>query len=156
MTHPADLFCRISYREGVVGDILCDHGASTYEGVFTYGVAADDGAVGPQSGALLDEGGANLIHLGDFRPWVIYVGEDHRRSAENAVFECDAFIYADVVLNLALIANDDIRANNNILADVAVFSYFRSGKDVGEVPNLGAFANFNTLIDYCRFMGEEV
>ena len=45
------MFCRIAYHEGVVRDILCDHGHGADEGIFPDSVAADDGAVGPQGGA---------------------------------------------------------------------------------------------------------
>ena len=79
---------------------------------------ADDGAVGPQGGAFLDEAWADLVHLGDFRPWVDDVGEDHGGAAEDAVFQGNAFIDADIVLDLAFVADGDIRADNAILAYV--------------------------------------
>ena len=34
----------------------------------------------------------------------------------------DAFVNAEIVLNLALIADGDIGADDNVLADVAVFT----------------------------------
>jgi hypothetical protein len=57
LAHPADLFRRIAYHEGVVGYVLRDHCPGADECVAADGVAADDGAVCPQGGALLDEGG---------------------------------------------------------------------------------------------------
>jgi len=106
--HPADQFGRVADHKGVVGNVFCDHRPRSYEGVFTDGVAADDGAVGPQGGAFPDKGRADLAHLGNFRPWVVDVRKDHRGAAENAVFKGNAFINADVILNLALVADDCI------------------------------------------------
>ena len=79
---------------------------------------ADDGAVGPQGGAFLDEAWADLVHLRNFGPGVVNVREYHRRSAEDAVFQGNAFIDADIVLDLAFVADGDIRADNAILAYV--------------------------------------
>ena len=74
LTHPADMSRRVAYHEGMVGDILRNHRPGTDEGVRPNGVAADDRAIGPQGGPFLDEGRADLIHLGDFRPWVVDIG----------------------------------------------------------------------------------
>jgi hypothetical protein len=54
--HPADLFGGIAHHEGMVWDILGNHRPGADEGVFSDGVAADDGAVGPKSGAFFDKG----------------------------------------------------------------------------------------------------
>ena len=131
----------------MVGDIFCHHGAGADEGISADGVAADDGAVGPQGGAFLDEGGADLVHLGDFRPWIVDVGEDHGRAAEDAIFQGDAFIDADIVLNLALVADGDVGTDDDILADVAVLADLGAGEDMGEVPDLCAFADFHIVVD---------
>ena len=150
------MFGRVAYHQGMVGDILCDYRTGADKGIAADGVAADDGAVGPQGGAFLDEGGADLVHLGDFRPWVEDIREDHRGAAEDAVFQGDAFIDADVVLDLAFVADGDVRADDDILANVAVFADFGSGKDMGEVPDFCALADFCTFIDYGGCVGEIV
>ena len=110
--HPADLFGRVAYHQGMIGDILRDHGTGADEGVTTDGVATDDGAVGSQGGAFFDEGGADLVHFGDFRPGIVDVGEDHGWTAEDAVFEGHAFIDTDVVLDLALVADGNVGADD--------------------------------------------
>jgi len=48
-------------------------------------VTTDNGAVGPQGVGFLDGGRADLVHLGNFRPWVIDVGEDHGGSLPSIV-----------------------------------------------------------------------
>jgi len=54
--HPADQFGRIAHHEGVVGDIFCDYCPGADKSVAPDGMAADDGAVGAEGGAFLDEG----------------------------------------------------------------------------------------------------
>lgn len=75
--HPADLFRRVAYHEGMVGNILCDHRPGSDKGVGSDGVAANDSTVCPQRSAFLDEGGAELVHLGDFCAGVVDVRENH-------------------------------------------------------------------------------
>jgi hypothetical protein len=114
----------------VIGNILSYHRPGADEGILAYGMATDDGTVGPQGGAFLDEGGADLIHLGDLRPWVVDVREDHRRAAEDAVFQGDSFINAHVVLDLASVAYGGVGADDDILSDIAVFADFGTGEDM--------------------------
>jgi len=139
----------------VVGDVFGHDGAGADEGVAANGVAADDGAVGPQGGAALDEGGADLIHLSDFGAGVEDVGEDHGRAAEDAVFQGDTFVDGDVVLNFAFVADDGVWAYYDVLADVAVLADFGAGEDVGEVPDFGALADLDVVVDDGCFVGEK-
>ena len=139
----------------MVGYIFRNYSASADEGVTADGMAADDGAVGAKRCALFDEGGAHLVHFADFSPRVVYVGEYHRRAAENAVFKCNTFINADVVLDFAFIADDGVGADNDVLANVAVFAYFGTGKDVGEMPDFRFFANGDVVVHNCCWMGEK-
>ncbi len=69
-------------------------------------MAADDGAVGPQGSAFLDEGGADLVLLGDFRAGVLDVPKDAGGAAEDAILQDNAFIHADPVPNGAHISRD--------------------------------------------------
>ena len=139
----------------MIGDVFRHNGAGADEGVAADCVATDDGAVGAERRAFLDEGGAHLIHLSDFGAGVVDVGEDHRGAAEDAIFQCYAFIDADVVLNFAFVAYDCVGADDNVLADVAVFADFGAGEDVGEVPDLGAGADGNVIVDDGGWMGEK-
>ena len=56
-----------------------------------------------------------------------------------------SFIDADVVLDFTLCANGHIRSGNDILADVAVFAYLRTGEDVGKMPDFGSFAVIRSI-----------
>jgi len=153
--HPADLFCRVAYHQGMVRDVLCHDGAGADKGIAADGVATDDGAVGTQGGALPDKGGADLVHLADFGAGVVDIGENHGGAAEDAVFKGDAFIDADVVLDLAFGADGGVGADDDVLADVAGFADFGIGEDVGEVPDLRFFAYLYIIIYYSCFVGEK-
>ena len=140
----------------MVGDVFCDDCAGADEGISADGVATDDGAVGAECCAFFYERGAHLIHFADFRPWVVDVGKDHRRAAENAVFQGDAFVNADVVLDFAFVADDGVGADDNVLADVAVLADFGAGEDVGEVPDLRFFADGDVVVDNCCWVNKNI
>ena len=112
----------IAHYKRMVGDILCDHRPGTDEGILADRVSADDRAVGPQGGTFLHVGRSYLVHFRDLRPRVVDVRENHRRTAENAVLDGDAFINADIVLDLAFAADGHIGTDNDVLADVAVLA----------------------------------
>ena len=131
----------------MVGDIFGHNRARTDKGITAYRMATDNGAVGAECCAFLDKCGADLVHFTDFRPWVIDVGKNHGWTAEDAVFKGDAFVHGNVVLDLAFIADDSVRTDDDILADVAVFANFGTGKDVGEVPDFGFFANGDVVVN---------
>lgn len=155
-THPADMSRWIAHHKGVVGDILGNHRSGADERIFPDGMAADDGAVGPKGGAFLDEGGADLVHLGDFRSGVVDICKDHGGPAEDAVFQGDAFVNAHIVLDFALVANDDIGTDDHVLTDVAVLAYFGAGEDVGKVPDLCAFADAHVVVNDGGGVDEDV
>jgi len=111
LAHPADGACWIADHQGMVGDIFRHDGTGADEGVLADGVTADDGAVGAKGCAFLNEGGSCLIHFPDFCSGVVDVGKNHRGATEYAVFEGDAFIDGDVVLNFAFVADDCVRSN---------------------------------------------
>ena len=90
--HPADAAGRHAHHQRIGGHIPIDDGAGANEGVFTHGVAADDGAIGPQGRAALDQRRLQFGHAGDLAPWIKHVREHHRRPAEHMIFERDAFI----------------------------------------------------------------
>ena len=54
---------------------------------------------------LPEAGGTDLIHFADFSPEVVDIGKDHGRTAENPILQGHALIDADVVLNLAVVAD---------------------------------------------------
>lgn len=139
----------------MIGNILRDDRPSSNKRVFTDGMAADNRAVGPQRGALPDERGPDLVHLPDFCPGVVDIGEDHRGAAEDAVFEGNALVDTYIVLDLASVADGDIRTDHAVLPDIAVLADLGPREDMGEVPDLCTFANFDIVVNDGGGMDED-
>lgn len=72
--HPADLAGGHADHQGIGLDVLVDDGTRADEGVSADGDAADDGAVGAQGGAFLDQGVAVFVLSLDQGPGVVDVG----------------------------------------------------------------------------------
>src|SRR5205085_11989325 len=83
----------------------------------------------------------------DLRPGVVDVGKDAGWPAEHAILEGNPFIDADVVLDLAAIADGHARADHHVLADDAVAPDLRPLQHMAEVPDLRAGAYPNTVVD---------
>ncbi|MNR18484.1 hypothetical protein D3C85_1352160 [compost metagenome] len=147
LAHPADLPGRHADHERIGRHVLVDHGASADKGVFAHGVAADDGAIGPQRRAALHEGAAVFVLARDGRAWVVDIGEDHARPAEHIVFQGHRVIDADVVLDLDVVADGHVVADVDVLAQRAVFADRRLCADVHPVPDAGAVADAGALVD---------
>lgn len=127
---PADLPSRIANHERVVRNILCHHGTSADKRITANCMAAYDGAIGAKGRTFFNHCRANLIHLPNFRPWIIDVCENHGRATENAIFQRYTLIDAYIVLYLALVADRNIGTNYNVLADIAARTDFSSRKNV--------------------------
>lgn len=77
--HPADLACRVTDNQGVVGNMFGHHGSSSYECKLTDIVAANDGCIGANACSLAYLGLSVLAAAINGRSGVNYVGEDTRR-----------------------------------------------------------------------------
>lgn len=147
LAHPADLARRHADHQGVGFDVLVDDGARADEGVFTDGDAADDGAVGAQGGALLDQGVAVFVLALDQRARVVDVGEHHAGAAEHAFFQGDVIVDGDIVLDLAAVADHDFVADEDVLAQGNTRADAGAAADVDEMPDARSFADLGAGID---------
>src|SRR5690606_34199923 len=116
LAHPANLFGRHSYHQRISWHVLVDHRAGAYEGVLANSHAAYNGAVGAQGGAFFDQGVAVLVLAFDQRPGVVDVGEDHAGAAEYALFKGNIVIDRDVILHLAVIADNNPITDKDVLS----------------------------------------
>ena len=146
-TYPPLLLCWITNHKGVIRNIFCQNCTCTDESIFVYGMPTHNRTIGSQGDTFLDEGWSDLIHLGDFSPWIINVCKYDGRAAEDTVFHGDTFIDAHVVLDLAAGTDGYVGTDDDILADITIFADLGAGEDVGEVPDLGAFADGDVVID---------
>jgi len=145
--HPACLAGGVADDKGVVGDGFGDDGTGTDEGKPSDIVAADDGGVGSDGGSMLYQGSCIFAFAVDSRAGIGHIGEDHRRSKENIVFADNTSVDADVVLYFNIFAKYHLWTHNNVLADVAVFTYDAVGHDVTEVPYFCSVAYLASFIN---------
>jgi len=78
---------------------------------------------------------------------VVDVGEHHAGAAEHVVFERDAVVHGDVVLDLHVGADDDVVADEHVLPERAACADAGTGADVHEVPDTAALANLGAMVD---------
>ena len=127
LAHPAGPSSGVAQHKGMVQNIVGDHSACADKAVFPYGGATDDGAVGAEGDAVFNQGGTYLIHLPNFGPGIVDIGKHHGRAAKNTVFQGDAFVNGDIVLDLTPFADGHIRTDHHVLADIAFFTNVRIG-----------------------------
>ena len=116
-THPSDLSGRHTNHQGVRFDIFIDDCARANESKFTNSGAAYDGAVCTKGGTFFHQGVAVFAFPLDEGSRVVDIGKHHAGATKNAFFERNVVIYADVVLDLAVIANADFVADEDVLAE---------------------------------------
>jgi hypothetical protein len=81
------------------------------------------------------------------RPWIGDVGKHAGWPQEHIVFDSNAPIDRNVVLNFYAVAENSIVRDQDILSKGAIFSYYRTRTDVSKVPNTRAPANHCSLVD---------
>lgn len=150
--HPADLACRHTDHQRIGRHVAVDDGAGADKGVFANGIAANDGAVGAQSRAALDQGVAIFVLARDGAAGVVDVGEDHARPAEHVVFQRDVVVYRDVVLHLDVVADDNLVADKDVLAKGTVAADYCLTADMNPVPDAGVLSDLRAFIDDGRRM----
>ena len=139
---------RITVNEGVVGHVACDHRACADKGITSDGDAAYNSGVGPDACPALYQRRAGLIHTAYGGAWVPYVGEYHGRAAENLIFQRYMAIYADIVLNLAAVADAYMGVHIDILP------YIASGFDDGRTHNMAEMPDMRAFADACAFVDD--
>ncbi len=145
--HPADLFCRHACHQGVGFDVAVDDRTGSHKSVFAQCGAADDGAVGTQRGAALNQSVTVFVFAADSAAGVIDVGKDHAGAAKHVVFKRDVVIYRDVVLNLAVIANDHAVAYKYVLAKGTIAANRGTAADMHPVPDAAAVADLGAGVN---------
>lgn len=115
---------------------------------------AQNGRIGSQCGSSLDKRWSQLVHPWNLAPGIKDVRENHRWPAEDMIFERDTFIDRHIILDFDFIAHSNTGADDDILADFAVFPNARSFKDMRRVPNTGSLANLHSIIHKGRLVSE--
>jgi len=155
---PANPAGRDADHQGIIRHISGYHGAGTDERVFADRMPADNGGIGADGGAFPDQGFVIILRaaLRILTAGINDIGKDHRRPTENIILKCNAFIHGDVVLNFDEVADDDVVADVDVLPDGAFLADARTGLDMTEVPDAGAFPDRDLLINVAGFVNEIV
>ena len=152
MADPADLFGRHPDHKCMGWDIPRNHRARADEGEGPDRAAADDGGVRPDAGAAGHAGWCELVHSVDVGARCVDVGEDGRRPDEDVVFQGHALVDADIVLDLAAVADPHVGAGHDVLAERAADADPGARDDVTEMPYARVVADLDAVIDIGRFM----
>src|SRR5206468_9823493 len=84
------------------------------------------------------------------------VRKDHRWTAKNIVFQNASGIYGHIVLDLYIVADNDLRRNDDILADVTTRTNSAVFHDMREMPDLSPGKNHTRFVDVGRFVDKDV
>lgn len=155
-THPAQLTRWVAHHQGISRDGFGDHRSSPDEGERSNVVSTDDGGIGTNGGSFSNTGGRVLAPAVDGASGVGDIGEHAGRPEEDILFTNHPSVETDVVLNLAVSTQSHIWTDDNVLANVAVFSQIGAGHDVAEVPDFASLANQGSFVNDGRFMGKVV
>lgn len=154
--HPADTPRRHARHESVSRNVLSDDRARSNETIFPKRMPAHDRRVRADRRAAADICPTKFAFALDLGAGVIDVCEDTARPAEHAVGQVHAAIDADIVLNLAAVADAYVRPHYHVLAKHAVFADHRVRPHVTEMPNLGAGADAARLVNISAFVDEDL
>jgi hypothetical protein len=145
--HPAGLARRHTHHEGVIGHIGGDHSASSDEGVPANRDPAHHGGVGT-NGTTSPENRPFIQRVPiDLRSGVGDVGQDARRTEKNVVFHHGTRIDGYVVLDLDVVADDDLTGDVYVLAQAAACPQPARLLQMAKVPNLGSGTDLARLVD---------
>jgi len=84
--------------------------------------------------------------------WIDNISEYRGGAAKYIVFENDAGVYGNVVLDFDVIADSASGRYNDILPNIASLTDFAIAHDMAEVPYLCVFADGARLIDAAGFV----
>ncbi len=147
LTHPADLPGGHTGHEGVGLDVLGDDGPGADEGVFAERDATHDRSVGPDRSPFPHQGPAVFVLARDGRARIVDVGEDHTGAAEDVVLEGHGVEEADVVLDLAATADDNVVGHEDMLPERAIGADAGTAADVYPVLDAGPVADRGAVVD---------
>src|SRR5213076_1498368 len=118
------------------------------------GHAADDRGVRTDRAAALHERAPVLVPARHVAPRIHHVGKHAGGPAEHVVFQLDALVDRDVVLDLDVVADFRAGHHDDVLAEVAALADDGAGHHVRKVPDLGAVADHRSVIDITGLMCE--
>ena len=145
--HPPDLPGRHAGHEREIGHVARNHGPGGDKGEHAYRHATDDGAIRAKRRAFPDTGIAVFGLALDEGTRVVDIGKDHRRAAENALFQNYVVIDGHIVLYLAVVADFCVVPDEAILPQRDIPADFRACADMRKMPDAAALADLRAVVD---------
>lgn len=155
-THPTLLPSWNTHHERIIRHIAVDDSSGSDEGIAPNGDATDNGGIGANGGTPFNQSFLIFVTTVNLTAGIDDIGEDAGGTQETVVFDDDAGVDGDIVLDLDVVTEDDTRGDDHILAEAAVFANLCAGHDVGEMPDLRAPANLGAFIDIAGRVDKEV
>ena len=147
MTDPADATRRNTGHQRKGSYIAGDDGTRSDEAVHAEVGAAKDSGIRSDRDATLDYGLEKFIVVIDLGARDLNVGEHAARTAKHAVLQFDPFVDADIILDLATVADADIRPDHDILADGAIATNDAALDNMREMPYASILTNLTAFVD---------
>src|SRR6478609_9444196 len=98
-------------------------------------MTAHDRRIGADRRAALHQCRPELVLALDLGARIVDIGEDAGRTAKDAILKRDTFIKRYVVLDLAAIADRDVRAGHDVLPERAIPPDAGMWQDMHEMPD---------------------
>jgi len=157
-THPANLNSGNTKHQGEGGNIFGNHRSGTDHAMLAQGIAADDGGIGTDGRTSFDQRRNPKLSsaLGKQRPRGKVIGKNAGGTAKNPLLQSYPTVDGDVVLELAVVADKDITADEAVLPNAAPLAKSGTAGNMAEVPHLRTIANNYIGIDNTGRMNEVV
>lgn len=138
VTNPTCLTRWYADHQRIIRHVMCNCCSSPDKAIAAQGDAAHNRRIRSDRSAFFYNSFPIFVAPNDVAAGIDYIGEYHRRTTKDVVFEFYASIDRNIILDLDVIADLAFRAYHHILAEVTTCSDLRAAHDVREMPNLGA------------------
>ena len=156
LTHPPYLPGRHTGHQSKIFYVIRHNGTGGYQGAAPYRMPAHYCAIRAEGGSLAHaRTRVNSVHR-EVRPRSIYIRKNAGRTTEDIVFELNAFVDGNIVLDPDTIPYVDIVANIHILAQRTILSNDCPPLDMAEMPNFRSGANLDAVIHVTTLVNEKV
>jgi hypothetical protein len=122
-------------------------GSGADEGVTSNFITADDSRIGANRRPTPDDSLLEFRLAGDKRARVQDICEHAARAAENLILENETLIEADVVLDLAAVADCHVRTYHHVLTNRTTLADRYPAEHVAKMPNHSVRTNGHWFVD---------
>ena len=156
LAHPPYLPGRNTGHQSIIFYVFRHNGSSGDQSAAPYRMTAHNRAIRTEGSSLTHARTRVNTMYREVRPWCIYIRENAGRSTEDVIFNINALIDGNIVLDPDTIPNADIVANIHILAQGTILTNNSPALDMAEMPNIRPGANLDAVIHVTALVNEKV